>query len=115
MLSDGRQVIRDSQQKSKNEFIRKEDVRGHRVGIASLKSQEARNASRLISVTNELIKATDKIEAMELASVNAHVGDDAGSKKEIAYLEGKVKAVEGQIYLIQNSLGADLVNSEMLT
>jgi len=29
--------------------------------------------------------------------------------EEIAYLKGKVKAVEGQIYLIKNRLGADLV------
>ena len=46
---------------------------------------------------------------MGLASATAHVGGDAKSKKEIAYLEGKVKAIEGQNYLIKNRPGADLV------
>jgi len=97
-------VIRESQRESKNVFMSREEVRGHKAVIASLKTQETRNVNRLVAVTNMLAKATDKIEVMELASVKALVGGDTESKKEVAYLEGKVKGVEGQIYLIKKRL-----------
>ena len=104
-----RKRSRNPKRESKNEIVRKEEVSGHKAVIASLKFQEARNANRLVAVINEVAKATDKIDAMELTSATAYVGGDAESKKEVAYLEGKVKAIESQIYLIKNRLGADLV------
>jgi len=70
---------------------------------------EAINECRLLEVTHELAQATGRIEAMALVKVNAPVAGAADFKKEVAYLEGKVRAVEGQIYLIKNRLGADLV------
>jgi len=71
--------------------------------------QEASNEHRLVEVTHELAQATDRIDAMALVKFNAPVAGAADCKKEVADLEGKVRAVEGQIYLIKNRLGADLV------
>lgn len=66
-------MIRDSQRDSQNIFVRKEDVCGHRAVIATLnanlRTQEASSVvNKLVAVTSKLAKATDKIEAMELAS-----------------------------------------------
>jgi len=46
---------------------------------------------------------------MALVKFNAPVAGEADCKKEVADIEGKVRAVEGQIYLIKYRLGADLV------
>jgi len=94
---------------SKVSFVRKDEVRGHKAAIANLRVQEASNEHRLLEVTHKLAQATDRIEAMALVNFNAPVAGDADCKKEVADLEGKVRAIEGQIYLIKNRLGADLV------
>jgi len=46
---------------------------------------------------------------MALVKFNPPVAGKSDCKRELADLEGKVRAVEGQIYLIKNRLGADLV------
>jgi len=94
---------------SKVYFVRKDEVWGHKAAIANLRVQEASNERRLLEVTHELAQATVRIEAMALVKFNAPVAGEADCKKEVADLEGKVRAVEGQIYLIKNRLGADLV------
>jgi len=94
---------------SKVSFVRKDEVRGHKADIANLRVQEASNEHRLLEVTHNLAQATNRIEAMALVKFNAPVAVEADCKRELADLEGKVRAVEGKIYLIKNRLGADLV------
>jgi len=79
-------TVNGEMRESKATFIRKYEVRGHKVAIANLKLQEARHEHRLFEVTHKLAQATDRIEAMALVKFNAPVAGDAECKKEVAYL-----------------------------
>jgi len=111
MLIDTKKLLLDNQLESKRSFVRRAEVRGHEMSITNLRFQEAHTTNALAAVSNDLLKATDQIKVMELALASgaAQVGGDALTKQEMEDLGAKVKSVEGQIYLIKNRLGADLV------
>jgi hypothetical protein len=111
LLSDAKKIILDNQLECKRSFVRKAEVRGHEMAIANLKFQEVHTTNALASVSNDLIKATDQIKVMELALASGagQVGGGALTRQEMSDLGARVKGVEGQLYLIKNRLGADLV------
>ena len=108
-LEDQLSTVYGEMHANKTAFVRREEVRGHKAAIVNLKAQESSNVRRLLEVTHKLAQATDRIEAMTLVNFIAPVAGHADCKKEVADLEGKVRAIECQIYLIKNRLGADLV------
>ena len=87
---------------------------GYERDVAKLKSKEAHTTNALAAVSHDLARATEQLKVMELAIANGagQVGGGAMERQEITDLGAKVKGVEGQIYLIKNRLGADLVKFE---
>ena len=86
-------------------------MRNHEMSIANLRFQEEHTTSALAAVSNDLLKATEQIKCMEtaLASGAGQVGGGVSTRQEMSDLSAKVRGVEGQVYLIKNRLGADLV------
>ena len=111
LLAEAKKTIRDNQLESKSSFARKAVVRGHEVSIANLKQQEAHTTSVVTAVSTEVSKANNQIKVMEtaLASGAGQVGGGVSTRQEMSDLSAKVRGVEGQVYLIKNRLGADLV------
>jgi hypothetical protein len=111
LVSEAQQVIRDTQRECQRSSMRKAAVLGYERDVAQLKSKEAQTTNALASVSHDLARATEQLKVMELALANGagQVGGGAMERQEITDLGAKVKGVEGQIYLIKNRLGADLV------
>ena len=111
MLLDTKKLLLDNQLESKRSFVRRAEVRGHEMSIANLRFQEEHTTSALAAVSNDLLKATEQIKCMEtaLASGAGQVGGGVSTRQEMSDLSAKVRGVEGQVYLIKNRLGADLV------